>query len=110
MLTEIQHSTSSSKEDLRRYSAARIWNNIQVLLLLHMRRPLTLNVFFLLLYQFKKNKVRDYTDSDSDYDEYDQEDRDLILRQVPDSLTVCLPQGFFSCSFEEWYETKCRFF
>lgn len=60
-----------------------------------MRRPLTLNVFFLLLYQFKKNKVRDYTDSDSDYDEYDQEDRDLILRQVPDSLTVSLPQGFF---------------
>ncbi|XP_036936896.1 synembryn-A [Acanthopagrus latus] len=33
------------------------------------------------LEEFKKNKVRDYTDSDSDYDEYDQEDRDLILRQ-----------------------------
>lgn len=31
--------------------------------------------------QFKKNKVRDYTDSDSDCDE-DQEDRGLILRQV----------------------------
>ncbi|XP_073346469.1 chaperone Ric-8A [Pagrus major] len=33
------------------------------------------------LEEFKKNKVRDYTDSDSDYDEYDQEDRGLILRQ-----------------------------
>ncbi|XP_035520085.1 synembryn-A isoform X2 [Morone saxatilis] len=31
--------------------------------------------------KFKKNKVRDYTDSDSDCDEYDQEDRGLILRQ-----------------------------
>lgn len=31
--------------------------------------------------QFKKNKVREYTDSDSDCDE-DQEDRGLILRQV----------------------------
>ncbi|XP_051274735.1 synembryn-A isoform X1 [Dicentrarchus labrax] len=33
------------------------------------------------LEEFKKNKVRDYTDSDSDCDEYDQEDRGLILRQ-----------------------------
>ncbi|XP_029311983.1 synembryn-A-like isoform X2 [Cottoperca gobio] len=31
--------------------------------------------------KFKKNKVRDYADSDSDCDEYDQEDRGLILRQ-----------------------------
>ncbi|XP_069547345.1 synembryn-A [Brachyistius frenatus] len=33
------------------------------------------------LEEFKKNKVRDYPDSDSDSDEYDQEDRGLILRQ-----------------------------
>lgn len=32
--------------------------------------------------QFKKNKVRDYTDSDSDCDEEDQEDRGLVIRQV----------------------------
>ncbi|XP_056885358.1 synembryn-A isoform X3 [Takifugu flavidus] len=31
--------------------------------------------------EFKKNKVRDYADSDSDCDEYDQENRGLILRQ-----------------------------
>ncbi|XP_028422976.1 synembryn-A isoform X2 [Perca flavescens] len=31
--------------------------------------------------KFRKNKVREYTDSDSDCDEYDQEDRGLILRQ-----------------------------
>ncbi|XP_029690295.1 synembryn-A isoform X2 [Takifugu rubripes] len=31
--------------------------------------------------KFKKNKVRDYADSDSDCDEYDQENRGLILRQ-----------------------------
>ncbi|KAM9425865.1 chaperone Ric-8A-like [Pholidichthys leucotaenia] len=31
--------------------------------------------------EFKKNKVRDYTDSDSDIDEYDQEDPGVILRQ-----------------------------
>ncbi|XP_060884082.1 synembryn-A [Labrus mixtus] len=33
------------------------------------------------LEEFRKNKVREYTDSDSDCDEYDQENRDLILRQ-----------------------------
>ncbi|XP_008281507.1 synembryn-A-like isoform X1 [Stegastes partitus] len=33
------------------------------------------------LEEFRKNKVRDYADSDSDFDEYDQEDRGLILRQ-----------------------------
>ncbi|XP_076615522.1 chaperone Ric-8A [Chaetodon auriga] len=33
------------------------------------------------LEEFKKNKVRDFTDSDSDCDEYDQEDRGLLLRQ-----------------------------
>ncbi|KAM3592449.1 uncharacterized protein V6R79_019144 [Siganus canaliculatus] len=33
------------------------------------------------LEEFKKNKVREYTDSDSDCDEYDQEDLGLILRQ-----------------------------
>ncbi|KAF1373941.1 hypothetical protein PFLUV_G00244140 [Perca fluviatilis] len=33
------------------------------------------------LEEFRKNKVREYTDSDSDCDEYDQEDRGLILRQ-----------------------------
>nr|XP_004571454.2 synembryn-A [Maylandia zebra] len=33
------------------------------------------------LEEFRKNKVRDYTDSDSDLDEYDLEDRGLILRQ-----------------------------
>ncbi|KAM9336461.1 chaperone Ric-8A [Symphorus nematophorus] len=33
------------------------------------------------LEEFKKNKVREYTDSDSDCDEYDQEDRGVILRQ-----------------------------
>ncbi|XP_034717023.1 synembryn-A isoform X2 [Etheostoma cragini] len=31
--------------------------------------------------EFRKNKVRDYIDSDSDCDEDDQEDRGLILRQ-----------------------------
>ncbi|KAI3365009.1 hypothetical protein L3Q82_001164 [Scortum barcoo] len=31
--------------------------------------------------KFKKNKVREYTDSDSDCDEYDHEDRGLIIRQ-----------------------------
>ncbi|KAF3704476.1 Synembryn-A Protein Ric-8A [Channa argus] len=31
--------------------------------------------------EFRTNKVREYTDSDSDYDESDQEDRGLILRQ-----------------------------
>lgn len=35
-----------------------------------------------LLYQFKKNKVQECTDSDSDCEEYDQVDRGLILRQV----------------------------
>nr|XP_020461963.1 synembryn-A-like isoform X2 [Monopterus albus] len=33
------------------------------------------------LEEFRKNKVREHTDSDSDYDEYHQEDRGLILRQ-----------------------------
>ncbi|XP_068610590.1 synembryn-A [Brachionichthys hirsutus] len=33
------------------------------------------------LEEFKKNKVRDHTTSDSDSDEYNQEDRNLILRQ-----------------------------
>ncbi|XP_041818074.1 synembryn-A [Chelmon rostratus] len=33
------------------------------------------------LEEFKKNKVRDYTDSDSECDEYDLEDRGLVLRQ-----------------------------
>ncbi|XP_033840828.1 synembryn-A [Periophthalmus magnuspinnatus] len=33
------------------------------------------------LEEFKKNKVRDFTDSDSDGEEYEQEDRDLFLRQ-----------------------------
>ncbi|XP_071319433.1 chaperone Ric-8A isoform X2 [Trachinotus anak] len=33
------------------------------------------------LEEFRKNKVREYADSDSDCDEYDQEDRGLILRQ-----------------------------
>ncbi|XP_056221122.1 synembryn-A isoform X2 [Seriola aureovittata] len=31
--------------------------------------------------KFRKNKVREYADSDSDLDEYDHEDRGLILRQ-----------------------------
>ncbi|XP_078135038.1 chaperone Ric-8A [Sander vitreus] len=39
------------------------------------------------LEEFRKNKVRGYTDSDSDCDEYDKEDRGLILRQ---NLTVVL--------------------
>ncbi|XP_044192853.1 synembryn-A isoform X1 [Thunnus albacares] len=39
------------------------------------------------LEEFRKNKVREYADSDSDCDEYDQEDRGLILRQ---SLAVVL--------------------
>lgn len=47
------------------------------------------------LCQFKKNKVRDYADSDSDCDEYDQENRDLILRQVTD--------GLLSSSLEGWH-------
>lgn len=38
--------------------------------------------FSVLLCQFKKNKVRNYADSDSDCDEYDQENQGLILRQV----------------------------
>lgn len=50
-------------------------------------------LFFALVYQFRKNKVREYTNSDSDCDEYDQEDRGLILRQVPDTVTFCLPRG-----------------
>ncbi|KAM6897773.1 chaperone Ric-8A [Xenentodon cancila] len=33
------------------------------------------------LEEFRKNKVRDYADSDSDIDEYEPEDRGLILRQ-----------------------------
>ncbi|XP_045925382.1 synembryn-A [Micropterus dolomieu] len=33
------------------------------------------------LEEFRNNKVREYTDSDSDCDEYNQEDRGLILRQ-----------------------------
>ncbi|XP_023267112.1 synembryn-A-like [Seriola lalandi dorsalis] len=33
------------------------------------------------LEEFRKNKVREYADSDSDLDEYDHEDRGLILRQ-----------------------------
>lgn len=33
------------------------------------------------LEEFKKNKVRDYTDSDSDCEEYEEEDRGLFLRQ-----------------------------
>ncbi|XP_070707867.1 chaperone Ric-8A [Pempheris klunzingeri] len=33
------------------------------------------------LEEFRKNKVRDFADSDSDCDEYDQENRSLILRQ-----------------------------
>lgn len=44
-------------------------------------------LLFVLMYQFKKNKVRDYTDSDSDCDEEDQEDRGLLLRQV--TLVAC---------------------
>lgn len=43
------------------------------------------HIYFVLVYQFRKNKVRDYTDSDSDCDEYDHEDRGVILRQVPDT-------------------------
>ncbi|CAK6964240.1 synembryn-A [Scomber scombrus] len=39
------------------------------------------------LEEFRQNKVRDYTDSDSDCDEYDQQDRGVILRQ---SLGVVL--------------------
>ncbi|XP_058477348.1 synembryn-A isoform X2 [Solea solea] len=31
--------------------------------------------------KFRKNKVREYADSDSECDEYDQEDRGLLLRQ-----------------------------
>ncbi|KAG7507538.1 synembryn-A-like [Solea senegalensis] len=33
------------------------------------------------LEEFRKNKVREYADSDSECDEYDQEDRGLLLRQ-----------------------------
>ncbi|XP_037319125.2 synembryn-A [Pungitius pungitius] len=33
------------------------------------------------LEEFRKNKVRDYDDSDSDCDQYEQEDRGLVLRQ-----------------------------
>ncbi|KAL6095112.1 uncharacterized protein ACO6RY_16377 [Pungitius sinensis] len=33
------------------------------------------------LEEFRKNKVRDYDDSDSDCDQYQQEDRGLVLRQ-----------------------------
>ncbi|XP_072311779.1 chaperone Ric-8A-like isoform X2 [Eucyclogobius newberryi] len=33
------------------------------------------------LEEFKKKKVRNFTDSDSDCEEYEQEDRDLFLRQ-----------------------------
>ncbi|XP_034414837.1 synembryn-A [Cyclopterus lumpus] len=33
------------------------------------------------LEEFRKNKVREYADSDSDCDQYDQEDRGLVLRQ-----------------------------
>ncbi|XP_035467556.1 synembryn-A isoform X2 [Scophthalmus maximus] len=39
------------------------------------------------LEEFRKNKVREFNDSDSDCDEYDQEDRGLLLRQ---NLTVVL--------------------
>lgn len=39
------------------------------------------------LEEFKKNKVRDYTDSDSDCEEYEEEDRGLFLRQ---NLTLVL--------------------
>nr|XP_046232438.1 synembryn-A isoform X2 [Scatophagus argus] len=48
--------------------------------------------------KFKKNKVRDYTDSDSDCDDYDQEDRGLILRQ---NLAVVLLRFIRT-------EVKCR--
>nr|XP_040032109.1 synembryn-A-like [Gasterosteus aculeatus aculeatus] len=33
------------------------------------------------LEEFRKNKVREYADSDSDCDQYEQEDRGLVLRQ-----------------------------
>uniref|UniRef100_A0A3Q1IZT4 Synembryn n=1 Tax=Anabas testudineus TaxID=64144 RepID=A0A3Q1IZT4_ANATE len=38
------------------------------------------------LEEFRKKKEREYPDSDSDCDEYDREDRGLVLRQV---LTLC---------------------
>ncbi|XP_047464849.1 synembryn-A [Mugil cephalus] len=50
------------------------------------------------LEEFKKNKVRDYADSDSDIDEFDQEDRGLILRQ---NLAVVLVRFIRT-------EVKCR--
>lgn len=34
--------------------------------------------------------MRDFADSDSDFDEYDQVDRDLILRQVSADVIVGL--------------------
>ncbi|XP_072230100.1 chaperone Ric-8A [Leuresthes tenuis] len=40
------------------------------------------------LEEFRKNKVRDYDDSDSDIEEYEQEDRSLILRQNLASVLV----------------------
>lgn len=52
---------------------------------------------FALRYQFKKNKVRDCADSDSDCDDYDLEDRGLILRQV--LHCAALPRGIASCFF-----------
>ncbi|KAM4524283.1 chaperone Ric-8A-like isoform 1-T2 [Odontesthes bonariensis] len=40
------------------------------------------------LEEFRKNKVRDYDDSDSDIEEYEQEDRSLFLRQNLASVLV----------------------
>lgn len=40
--------------------------------------------------QFRKNKVREYADSDSDCDQYEQEDRGLVLRQVPEAVYFLL--------------------
>lgn len=58
--------------------------------------------FFVLLCQFKKNKVRDYADSDSDCDEYYQENRSLVLRQVT--------KGSPSSSFPGTDETNMNLF
>ncbi|XP_020779997.2 synembryn-A [Boleophthalmus pectinirostris] len=50
------------------------------------------------LEEFKKNKVRDYTDSDSDGEEYEQEDRDLFLRQNLALVLVGFIRNEVNCS------------
>lgn len=57
-------------------------NNLKVLILID---SAVIDSLSCIRCQFKKNKVRDYIDSDSDCDEYDQLDRGLILRQVTHS-------------------------